>query len=93
MIGELYVDNYRSLQDCKLSGLTRFTLLTGANDLGKSTLLEAVFMLYSGANGPFKAFQFEMKRGLQPITAGLQFGTSTITPAVSRGHRNDSVNR
>ena len=47
MIGNLTVENYRSFQNYSLNGLKRVNLLTGYNNSGKSSLLEAVQLLAS----------------------------------------------
>jgi AAA15 family ATPase/GTPase len=42
---ELLVSNYKLLQDLKISKLSRINLFTGINNSGKTTLLEAIYLL------------------------------------------------
>lgn len=42
---ELLVSNYKRLQDLKISKLSRINLFTGINNSGKTTLLEAIYLL------------------------------------------------
>jgi AAA15 family ATPase/GTPase len=42
---ELLVYNYKRLQDFKISKLSRINLFTGINNSGKTTLLEAIYLL------------------------------------------------
>lgn len=45
MITDLSIQNYRGIARAELAGLRRFSVLTGANNAGKSTVLEAMAML------------------------------------------------
>lgn len=45
MISKLEIENYRSIQHLDLEGLKRVNLITGKNNCGKSTLLEAVSII------------------------------------------------
>jgi AAA15 family ATPase/GTPase len=42
MLNSLYIKNYRSLKELKLNTLDQVNLITGKNNTGKSTLLEAI---------------------------------------------------
>lgn len=42
MLGSLIVKNYRNLKDLRINTLGRINLITGKNNTGKSTLLEAI---------------------------------------------------
>lgn len=54
MIENLTVENYRSFQNYSMNNLKRVNLLTGLNNSGKTSLLEAVELLASG--GESQAF-------------------------------------
>jgi len=45
MLTGLHIQNYRQFRDFKVEGLKRFNLIVGDNGVGKSALLEAVWLL------------------------------------------------
>lgn len=47
MIDSLHVKNYRNLSDLSIKSLGKVNLITGKNNTGKSTLLEAIMLLVS----------------------------------------------
>lgn len=47
MINSLNIKNYRNLNDLNIKSLGRINLITGKNNTGKSTLLEAIMLLVS----------------------------------------------
>jgi AAA15 family ATPase/GTPase len=50
MINSLGVKNYRNLKDLQIKSLGRVNLITGKNNVGKSSLLEAISIFVSGQN-------------------------------------------
>lgn len=48
MYSSLHIKNFRNIRDLKISSLGRINLIGGKNNVGKTTLLEAIFLL----NGP-----------------------------------------
>lgn len=50
MLNSLFIKNYRNLKELKISSLGRVNLITGKNNTGKSTLLEAVALYASKGN-------------------------------------------
>lgn len=42
MLNSLYIKNYRNLEELKINSLGRVNLITGKNNTGKSSLLEAI---------------------------------------------------
>ena len=50
MLERLHVRKFRGFEDLKVDRLRRINLVAGRNDTGKSTLLEAIFLLGSAAN-------------------------------------------
>ena len=48
MLKSLRIRNYRVFKDLKVDGLQRINLIAGKNSSGKTSLLEAVFLLAQG---------------------------------------------
>ena len=68
MIEALKVENFKSFHRLNLDKLTRFTLISGANNVGKSSLLEAIFLLYNVWNDDLFIRQYKLRR----LTGGGQ---------------------
>lgn len=56
---ELSIKNYKCLDNFSISGVQQVNLFTGRNNTGKSTVLEALFLLFSG--GDLDAFSKVVK--------------------------------
>lgn len=63
MYSSFSIRNFRGIRDLELSGLARFVLVTGRNDTGKTSALEAVFV-HAGAGQPQVVPTIEALRGL-----------------------------
>lgn len=50
MLTSAHIRNYRILRDLEIPELQRINVFTGGNDSGKTSLLEALFLLSRGAN-------------------------------------------
>lgn len=50
MLERLHIRNFRGFEDLRIDGLSRINLVAGANNVGKTTLLEAIFLLGTGGN-------------------------------------------
>lgn len=57
MIRELTIENFRGFRELHLTGLARVNLLVGANNSGKTSVLEAISFLASGG-APMDLWQF-----------------------------------
>lgn len=47
MISKLNIDNLRCLEHFEMDNFSRFTLISGRNNIGKSTLIEAISLLFA----------------------------------------------
>ncbi len=45
MIDGIRINNFRSFRNLTMNGLKRITLISGRNNVGKSTTLEALFLM------------------------------------------------
>ena len=50
MISALSIENFRSLNNISIEGIRRITAFSGKNNVGKSTILEALFLLMDHAS-------------------------------------------
>jgi energy-coupling factor transporter ATP-binding protein EcfA2 len=51
MIKELFLKNFRGIRTGKLEDFAQFTILVGPNNSGKTTILEALYLLFSTTPG------------------------------------------
>lgn len=58
MITKLNIDGFKGFQQLELSRLSRITLLGGRNNVGKTSILEALFMFYDRLNPQMILRQF-----------------------------------
>ena len=68
MLRTLSIHNFKCFDKFVLGPLSRFNLITGENDLGKTALLEALF-LHSGAKNPALATSINVFRGMDKLPA------------------------
>lgn len=50
MLRDLSIQNYRTFKDFNIDGLTRVNLIVGMNNCGKTSLMEAVYLLVNQVN-------------------------------------------
>lgn len=82
MIQSIELENYRGFEHYKLSNLARVNLLVGKNNSGKSSILEAVHLLATGAD-PRVLSRITRHRG-EFITYGEEWDTSgEVYPDIS----------
>ena len=67
MLERLRIRRFRGFDDLQIDGLSRINLVAGRNNAGKSTLLEAIFLL-GGAGDPHNALNTHIVR-MQPGAA------------------------
>lgn len=97
MYESVRIQNFRGFEDLTVDGLTRVNLIVGANDVGKTALLEALFLL-AGEGNPELALRMNGWRALPVPQAGagkvfenLFHGFRTGDSFVLRGTRLDRV--
>jgi AAA15 family ATPase/GTPase len=62
MLDSLYIKNYRYLKEFKINSLNRINLITGKNNTGKSTILEAI-AIYAAKGDVDLIYQLLEERG------------------------------
>ena len=65
MLERLHIRNFRGFGDLRIDSLGRINLVTGRNNAGKTTLLEAILLLVGAANARM-AFDAHLIRGWSP---------------------------
>jgi predicted ATPase len=62
MLRDIAIQNYRSFKDFQVDGLARVNLIVGANNSGKTSLLEAIYLLVN-QNDPGRLTEILENRG------------------------------
>lgn len=82
--------NFRGFEEAQLSGLSRINVLTGLNGSGKTSILEAAFLISGGANASLAAslYGFRGDRGFsaefdKPFRNLFRNLDPTITPTIT----------
>ena len=66
MFRKIYINNFRGIDNLEIERLGRVSVLTGKNNVGKSTILEALFLLF-GYKNPFTFQQINLIRGNEAL--------------------------
>ena len=94
MIKNIYIENFRGLQSFKMENLGRITLISGKNNVGKSTLLEALFLFMDhSSNDSFikiNGFRGSALSGIQSLWEPLFYGADTNKQITIRIDEEDS---
>ena len=77
MLESLRVKNYRVFKDLKIDGLHRINLIAGKNNSGKTSLLEAMFLLSGGGN-PQVVMNTNVIRGSVPASGVTPQSVETV---------------
>ena len=77
MLERLHIRNYRVFNDLKIDQLSRINLIAGKNNSGKTSLLEAIFLL-SGAGNPRLALTVMTFRGIDSAAGTPQTIRETL---------------
>jgi len=67
MIESVKIDNFRGIQSCKIEDLSQVNLFFGKNNCGKSSLLEALFLV-CGQSNPLLPASLNAKRNYTRLT-------------------------
>ena len=79
MLERLHVRNFRRLNDLRIDGLRRINLIAGRNNAGKTSLLEAIFLL-SGAGNPRLAINHNLTGITDPDAMPASIWETLWTP-------------
>lgn len=71
MLSKVAFKNLRCFKDFTLDGMKPLTLISGRNNVGKTTLLEGIFLL-SAYKSPDLFFKVNSIRGIQTVTSSPQ---------------------
>jgi hypothetical protein len=71
MYSNVSIRNFRCFKEVKFEGLKRISLVTGKNDVGKTSCLEAIFLLIGGFN-PALPFTINALRGVESLSPNAQ---------------------
>ena len=70
MISSMRLRNFRGFEDIELSDMCPITLISGRNNVGKSAILEAVFLFFDH-KAPDSFGKINMIRGIHETTLGM----------------------
>ena len=71
-IKELYIKNFRSFKEGTIN-FSEYNCLLGANGAGKSTILQALDLFFSGSNNKINEGDFHNKNIAEPIIIKITF--------------------
>jgi AAA domain, putative AbiEii toxin, Type IV TA system/AAA ATPase domain len=83
MYSSFSATNFRSLKKVSLDGLARLNIISGPNNSGKTTLLEALF-IFSGNFNPALVIGLSALRGMSSITVSHGVGAEAVWADVFR---------
>jgi len=86
MYSSFEVKNLRCFQDLKISAFERVNLIAGMNNVGKTTLLEALF-IHGGSFNPELTFRVNAFRGIEQIK--IEFDRWAASPWENLFHQFD----
>ena len=89
LLDSLEIKGYRCFEHLTIEKLGRVNLIVGKNNVGKTALLEGLWLF---ANGGYESLMFEILRERNEIPP-FQNGTMLVQPESSKGLRNLFFNR
>lgn len=69
MITELEIKNFKGINEISLKGLSRFNVIIGKNDSGKSTILESIFAFKAALVDPAQSFRIILRNNFREQNA------------------------
>jgi len=91
MLNQLTIEHFRGFSLFKIDQLTRINLIVGKNNVGKTAILEALFLL-SGPNNPSNALKIEQQRGIGLSRAITGSDESPWSMLFYQGARDQKIN-
>ncbi len=88
MLSSFKIRNFRCFRELTLTDIARVNLIVGMNNIGKTALLEALF-LHCGAYNPELAIRVNALRGIEVVK--VELGRWTETPWDSLFHQFDTT--
>lgn len=86
MITDISIENFKALKELNLNGLNRISLVSGRNNVGKSTLLEALFLymdhLAVDSFGKLSMFRGTIAMGANGLWNPLFYQMNTQNPII-----------
>ncbi|MDE0269160.1 MAG: AAA family ATPase [Acidimicrobiaceae bacterium] len=80
MLKSIRIRNYRSFKDCKIDDLGRINIFAGMNNSGKTTVLEALFLLSAAGNPRFAFSPTVVRVGIPAEIAPLSNPVTNVIP-------------
>lgn len=74
------IKNFKCFRELKIQNMAQLNLITGVNDIGKTALLESIF-IHAGTHNPELLLRINIFRGVE--LTKFKFGRSTDTPWAS----------
>ncbi len=91
MLTSFAVENFKCFESLQLTGLSQITLIGGANNVGKTALLECLYLLLGSPTNPGVVLQLYHMRGLEhndrpqgSWILGMRFGARPAPPGSPR---------
>jgi hypothetical protein len=90
MFSSISIRNFRCFKDLSINSLDRVNIIAGSNDVGKTALLEAIYLLL-GEGSPELALRINAFRGLEKVQADPNTIAEWIWPPLFYNFLTDGV--
>lgn len=78
MIKNLKIKNFKDINDVKLEGLSKVTVISGMNNIGKTSILEAILLLYNYSISSILAPSLSNRSNAAIVNAGFEQAISAL---------------